>query len=132
MSVARQAPVKVCLFYFLFFTKWWPFKKYWKCLLLHLKSSFHSRDFQVFVFPSSPLFLLVDHCFRGWLKKNLKVYRVISCLNKNLITHFVWYLEKGKRCDIETLSIDQVHFYGKMKVNQSLFRLQNKFRRIPL
>ena len=35
-----------------------------------------------------------------------------------LITHFVWYLEKEKRYDIETLSIDRVlnkkHFKGKI------------------
>ena len=33
------------------------------------------------------------------------------------MTHFVWYLKKEKRYDIETLSIDRVlnkeHFYGK-------------------
>ena len=37
---------------------------------------------------------------------------------KGLITNFVWYLEKEKRYDIETLSIDRVlnkeHFYGKI------------------
>ena len=43
---------------------------------------------------------------RGWSKKNLKNHDVINCLNKNLITRFVWYLEKEIRCDIETLSID--------------------------
>ena len=71
-----------------------------------------------FLFLSSPLFLPVSHCFRGWSKKNLKVYDVINCQNKNLITHFVWYLEKEIRCDIETLSIDRVlnkeHFYRKI------------------
>ena len=66
-----------------------------------------------------PLFFFpVSHCVRGWFKKNLKVYDVILCLNKNLITLFVWYLEKGIRCDIETLSVDTVlnteHFYGKI------------------
>ena len=64
-----------------------------------------------------PLFLSVGHCFRSCSKTNLKVYGVINCLNKNLITHFVWYLEKEKRYDIETLSIDRVlhkeHFYIK-------------------
>ena len=83
---------------------------------------------QIFVFPSSPHFLPVSHCFRGWSKINLKVYDVINCLNKNLITHFVWYLEKEKSYDIETLSIDRVlnkkHFYGKiiqkMYVHQKL------------
>ena len=53
----------------------------------HLKSSFCSQDIQVFL--SSPIFLLASHCFRGGSKKNLKVYDVINCLNKNLLTHFV-------------------------------------------
>ena len=79
---------------------------------------FRSWDIQIFVFPSSPLFPHVSHCFRGWLQINLKVYQIINCLNKNLITHFVWYLEKEKRYDIKTLSIDRVlkkeHFYGKV------------------
>ena len=43
---------------------------------------------------------------------------VINCLNKNFITHFVWYLKKEKQYDIETLVIDTVsnkeHFYGKI------------------
>ena len=33
---------------------------------------------------------------------------VINCLTKNLITHFVWYLEKKKRYGIKTLFIDRV------------------------
>ena len=85
---------------------------------IYLKCSFRSRDIQIFVFASSPLFFTVNYCFRDWSKKNLKVYGVINCLNKNLITHFVWYLEKEIRCDIETFSIDRVlnqeHFYGKI------------------
>ena len=55
---------------------------------------------------------------RRWLKINLNVYNFIICLNKNLVTHFVWYLEKEKRYDIETLSIDRVlnkkHLYGNI------------------
>ena len=39
---------------------------------------------------------------------NLKFYDVIKCLNKNLITDFVWYFEKEKRYGIETLSLDTV------------------------
>ena len=39
----------------------------------------------------------------------------INCLKKTLTIHFVLYLEKEKRHDIETLSIDRVlnkeHFY---------------------
>ena len=78
-----------------------------KLFLFHLKSSFGSWDIQIFVFCSSPLFFPVSHCFRGRSKKNLKVYVIINCLNNNLITHFVWYLEKEITCDIETLSIDR-------------------------
>ena len=59
--------------------------------------------YSVFVFLSSPLFLLVSHCFREWYKINLKVYDIINCLTKNFMTHFVWYLEKEKRYGIETL-----------------------------
>ena len=72
----------------------------------------------LFYYPPSPLFLPVGHCFRGWLKLNHQVYNVISYLSKNLITHFVWYLEKEKRYGIGTLSIDRVlnkeHFYAKI------------------
>ena len=65
-----------------------------KCFSFHLTSSFPSRDIQIFVFRSSPLFLLVSHCFRGWSNINLIVFDIINCLNKNLITHFSWYLGK--------------------------------------
>ena len=86
--------------------------------LFHLKSPFRSRDIQFFIFPCSPLFLPVTHCFRSWSKINLKVYDMMNCLNKNLITHFVWYLRNEKMYDIETLSIDWVlnkkHLYGKI------------------
>ena len=76
-------------------TEWYSFKNYEKCYLFHLKSSFRSRNIQIFVFPFSPLFLPVSQCFRGWSKINL-VYDGINCLNKNLITQFVWYFEKEK------------------------------------
>ena len=83
----------------------------------NLKSSFHPQDIEIFVFPSSPLFLPVSHCFRGCSKINLKVYDIINCLNEKLITHFALYLGKEKRYDIETFSIDRVLnkecFYGK-------------------
>ena len=61
------------------------------------KAFFLSQDTQIFVFLSSPLFFYDGHCFKGWSEISLKVYDVINCLNKNLITHFVWYLEKEKR-----------------------------------
>ena len=88
-----------------------------KCFLFHLKISFCSQDTQNFVLSSFPLFFAVSHCLSGQSKKNLKVYDVINCLSKKLITHFVLYLEKELRCDTETLSTDtelsKEHFYGK-------------------
>ena len=59
--------------------------------LFHLKSSFCYQDIQI-----SSQFYPVSHWLRGCLKIILKFYDVGYCLNKNLITHFVWYLEKGK------------------------------------
>ena len=112
---------KACVRYFflnLFFTKWQSFKNYERYFLFHLKSSFHSQDIQIFLFPPSPIFLPVSHCLRAWSKINLKDSDVINCLNKNFITHFISYLEKEKKYDIETLAIDTVlnkeHFYGEI------------------
>ena len=51
-----------------------------------------------------PLFPFVSHCFRRWLKISLKVYDVINWLNKNLKTHFAWYLQK----ESVSWSIDKV------------------------
>ena len=82
-------------------------ESYKKFFLFHLTGSFFSRYIQIFVFPSSPLFLSVSHFFKRWSKINLKVYNVINCLNKNLIRDFVWY-QKEERYDIETLSIDRL------------------------
>ena len=100
----------VCTIFYqvLIFHQMITLQKLWKMFFISPKKLFlFSRysNFCIFVFPS---FFSVSHCFRGWFKKNLKVYDVINCLNKNLITHFVWYLEKEIRCGIETLSIDRV------------------------
>ena len=75
-------------------------------LFISSKKLFLPPGIQIFIFPSSPLFLPIRHCFRGWLKINL--YDVISCQNKSLITHFLWYFEKDERHDIKALSIDRV------------------------
>ena len=107
----------MCPLFFIFWPNHEPLENYKKCFLFHLKRSFRSQDIHIFVFLSFSLFLLVSHCFRGWSKINLKFYDVISCLNQNLTTYFVWYLNKNKRYDIETLSINRVldkeHFCGK-------------------
>ena len=105
---------------FLFFTKMIPLQKIWEIFFI----SSRSWDIQLFVFPSYNLFLSVSHWFRAWSKINLKVYDVSNCLNKNLITHFVWYLQKRKRYGIENLLTDRLlTFLGKNhveKVDQKL------------
>ena len=96
LNICELLFLKDCVCYFssifLFLTKWYPLKNYEK----YLKSSFHSRDIQIFVFPSSPLFLPVSHCFRGWSNINLIVCNITNCLNKNLLTHFSSYLGKER------------------------------------
>ena len=104
--------------YFLFFQHMIALQKLWKMPFISSKKLIllsRYSNFCIFILPS---FFPVNHCFRGWSIINLKVYDIIYCLNKDLITNFVWYLEKEKRYDIETLSIDGVlnkeHFYGKI------------------
>ena len=82
-----------------------------------LKALFVLEIFKFLYFHLLLFFSLSIHCFRASSKINLKVYEIINCLNKNLIIHVVWYLEKKKRYVIETLSIDRVlnkdHFMEK-------------------
>ena len=93
-------------------------QKLWKMFFFSSSKKLFSfsrySDLCISVFPSFPP---VSHCFKGWSNINLKVYN-INCPNKNLTTHFVWYLKKEKRYGIETLCIDRVsnkeHFYGKV------------------
>ena len=115
----NNSPFKACVRYFLsnfYFSPNYSPSKLWNMIFfLHLKRLFPSQNIQIFVFLSSPLFLSVSHCFRGWSKINLWRH---NCRNKNLATHFVWYLEKEKRYDIKSLSIGTLsykeHFYGKV------------------
>ena len=92
-------------------------QKLWKRLFVSSKKLISFSRYSHFCIPSAPLFFPVSHCFRGWSKINLTACDVINCLNKNLITHFVWYLEKEKSYDIEIVSTDRVfnkeHFIGK-------------------
>ena len=95
--------VFIFYYYYYFFSQ-----KLWKMFFISCEKLFYSWNIQIFLFLSSLLFLSVSHCFKGWSNINLKVYDVINCLNKNSITHFVWYLDKKKRYDIETLFIDRL------------------------
>ena len=94
------------IFYQIFiFHQMMALQKLWRMFFIWSKKLFsflRYLNFWTLVFPS---FFPISHYFRGWSKKSLKIYDAINYLNKNLITHFVWYLEKEIRCDIETLSI---------------------------
>ena len=58
---------------FLFFTTWQSLNNCDR-YLFHIKSSFCSRNIELFVFPSSPLFFLAGNWFRESLEKTLRVY----------------------------------------------------------
>ena len=103
---------------FLFLRQMIVLQKLRKMLLISSKKLFSFSRYSNFCISVLSFFPPVGHCFRGWLKINLKVYDIVNCLNKNSITHFVWCLEKEKRHDIETLSIDGLsdkeRFYRKI------------------
>ena len=122
------------IFYQLFlFHQMTALQKLWKMFFISCKNIFCSQDIQIFVFLSSSLFFPVSHCFRSWFKKNLKFYGVIICLNKSLITHFVWYLEKEIWCVIETLSTGRVlNIYGTFLWGKSCRKCAPKVSPRPL
>ena len=107
-EICSKLQLVPAIFYQIFiFHQIMALQKLWKMFFYFIwKALFFLEIFKFLYFRLHLFFFSVSHCFRGWSKKNLKVYDVINCLNKNLITHFVWYLEKEIRCDIETLSID--------------------------
>ena len=77
---------------FIFFINKKLLKSYQNCFSFYQKSSFCPRDFQTFLFPSSPLFFFLGHCSfyrRSWLMKNSKVYDIIMSLNWMLITQIL-------------------------------------------
>ena len=120
-KVADQNPLILklvsAIFYELFiFHQTIALQKLWKMFFISSKKLV-LETFK-FLYFRLPLFFSVSHCFRGWFKINFKVYGIINCLNKNLITHFVWYLGKEKKYDVKTSSIDRVlnkeHFNGKI------------------
>ena len=98
----------VCYFYQYFFQQMIVLQKLWKMLFISSKKLF---SFSRFLYFHLPLFLSLS---ATTLEDDLGHHH---CLNKDLIIHFVWYLGKEKRYDIETLLIDRVlnkeHLYMK-------------------
>ena len=70
----------------------------------------HFQNIHTFTYQKTllhTLLLLVSKIIKS-LQCIPKVYEVINCLNKNLITHLVWYTENVKSYDIQTFSINRV------------------------
>ena len=112
---------KTCVHYFssnFYFHEMIALQKQWKMFFISCKKLFSFSWYSNFCISVFPSFFPVSHCFKGWFKKNLKVHDVIHSLNKDLIIHYVWYLEEEISCDIETLFTDRVlnteHFHGKI------------------
>ena len=89
--------LKACVWYFLsifYFSPNGSPSKTMKNAFYFIKKALFVLEIFVFLplfSPQSAIALEVD-----W--RNVKVYNVINCLNENLITHFVWCLEKEKLC----------------------------------
>ena len=79
---------------------------------------FSFSRYSIFCISVLPSFSACHPLLRGWSEINLKVHDDINCLNNSWRTHFLWYLEKEKSYDIETLYIDGVsdkeQFYRKI------------------
>ena len=114
-SALQFSVFKACVRYF---HQMIALQKVWKILFISYKKLFpflRYSNFCIFVLPS---FSMCQPLLWRVIEDKSKLYDIINCLNKNSVTHFVWYLEKEKRYDIETLSIDGVsdkeHFYRKI------------------
>ena len=83
VDLCENVKVKACVRYFLsnfyFLIKWSAFKNYEKYFLFHLKTSFRSRDIQIFVIFSLPF-----HTFQiqkgKWKWNNLWCHNLV-CIN---------------------------------------------------
>ena len=104
----RYLKLVSAIFIIFFFHQMIDLQKLWKTLFSYYKKLFSLLRYSNFCISVLASFSTCQPLFRGWSKINLKVHDMISCLNKNLITHFVWYLENEKRYDIWTLSIGRV------------------------
>ena len=94
-------------------------------LFMSSKKLFSLSRYLNFCISVFPFFFPASHWLRGWWKINLKVYDVSNCLNKNLITHFAWYLEKGKRYNIELCQLIE-YSVGNIFMEKNFSMMQYK------
>ena len=87
----KDSKACVCFFYQIFiFHQMIALQKLWKMFFISSKNLFSFLQYSNFcIFVLSSHFFPISHCFKGWFKKNLKVYDIIQCLHNNLITHYV-------------------------------------------
>ena len=91
LVISLKFDVKLVLIICNICVEWYALNNYEKCFFSSKKIFSFLRYFHLPLF-----FFCVVHCFRGWLKVNLKVYDVIHCLNKEVMTQFVLHLERKK------------------------------------
>ena len=121
--------IKTCVLNFFFKIK--LSKNYQKCFLFYKKSSFHSEDFQLFAFPTSPLFSFLGNCWfhRSCLMINPKVYD-IKCLNWILKTQILFNTWQSKVLILIVFYREKSH--GKISRNsRPLFIIYNQVLSCP-
>ena len=117
-DIANKKGFKVCVRSFSFLPPevnifFAALKKIRNMFFILSKKRFSSSRYSNCCISNFPQFFLDSHSLRWWFRINIKVFHVRNWPNKDLITHFVWYLEKKKRYDIDRV-LSKGHFYGKI------------------
>ena len=86
-------------------------QKLWKIIFVSSKKALFVLEIFKFLYICPSLFFALSAIALEIDSRKMLVYDVVNCLNKNLNTHYVWYLEKEIRCDIGTLSIDRAFLW---------------------
>ena len=126
--------IKGCVRYFLWNAYFSPSDsplKTTKNVFYFISKALVALEIFKFVYFRLPLFFALSFiALQADPRKILKFMMSSDGLNKNLITHFIWYLAKEIRCDIESLSIDRVsnkkHFYIKKMISPKYRKMCTK------
>ena len=126
--------IKGCVRYFLWNAYFSPSDsplKTMKNVFYFISKALVTLEIFKFVYFRLPLFFALSFiALQADPRKILKFMMSSDGLNKNLITHFIWYLAKEIRCDIESLSIDRVsnkkHFYIKKMISPKYRKMCTK------
>ena len=91
---------KDCVHYFyqiFIFHQMIALQKLWKMFFISTKKLFSFLRYSDICISFFTSFSVCQPLLLRLFKDKSKVYDVINYLNKNLLTHFVWYLEKDKK-----------------------------------